>query len=114
MSENMKRAFEENAARADEAARQASEDLERANNAYITRQEAKRQKARNKATRSLVVKAALVLAICICLMLAMRFDLMSTLFGVPCMAAALAWLTFWLGAWVQFMWAKGGLLNVSD
>jgi cation transport ATPase len=81
------------------------------------RQEIHRQKclrARKRATRQVIIRGAVAVAFCLALWLAMGFGLVAQPLAFICMAIALAVQTFYVGAWVQFIYAKGGFLNVTE
>lgn len=78
-------------------------------------QEQKLQRARKRATRGTILKAILTLALCVALWLAMGAGWVAQPLAFLCMALALAWLCFHIGAYVQyFYFAKGGLLHGQD
>ena len=68
-------------------------------------------KKRRKATRQLLICAALAVVVVVCLSLALKFDLISwpLVFAFDC--CAMVWLAVWLGAWLQFMFCKEGVLK---
>lgn len=68
---------------------------------------------RKKATRGIIVRATAAVIVCASLWLAGFFGLMDVRLTVPLMGTAFAWLAFWTGVWAQFMWPRGGLLNVN-
>lgn len=64
-----------------------------------------------KAKRALIVRAIACAVIIAGLWVASAFDLMAVQLARPLVAAVFAYLAFWLGAWCQFAWCKGGLLE---
>ena len=66
---------------------------------------------RDKATRTLLTRTGISAAICAALWLAGKFDLMADNLVLCLYAAIFSWLCIWIGAWVQFMFCKGGLLE---
>lgn len=73
-------------------------------------QSTKRQ-IRSRATRKTIMKALNSLALTFGLWLAVSFDLVAFQLAIPCMAVSLAYATFWVGAWAQYHFGKGGFLN---
>ncbi len=69
------------------------------------------RKTRRTATRQLLIRAAVAVAIAFGLWLALRAGLIAWQLAVPCQSAALIWFAVWFGAWLQFMWCKEGLLQ---
>ena len=67
-------------------------------------------KAYKKATRALLIRA-LVVAALVAGWVALAFDLVSWQIAIPFEVIAAVWLSFWAGAWVQFRFCKGGLLE---
>lgn len=96
-------------ARAEEVSQQEADRRQMAAEAERVNRETRRAVLRRKATRRAVSRSVVTVLFCLGLWLAMGFDLMAAQLAIPLMAVALAWLTFWAGAWVQFMWPKGGL-----
>ena len=88
---------------------QAVEAVEQAHVAY----KANVARARRKANRQFIIRTVLTILVCALIWLAGFFGLMDVRLSVPLAGAVGAWFAFWFGAWVQFMWAKGGLLNVE-
>ena len=68
-----------------------------------------RKAARRVATKQLLIRAAVVFALVLSLGLADAFIDWRLVLTFQC--AALVWLAAWFGAWLQFMFAKGGLLE---
>ena len=66
---------------------------------------------REKANRALLIRAVACTVIIIGLWVASVFDLMAVQLARPVVAAVFAYLAFWVGAWCQFTWCKGGLLE---
>lgn len=66
---------------------------------------------RVKATRTLLTRTGISALICAGLWLAGKFGLMNTTLVLCLYAAIFSWLCIWIGAWLQFMWCKGGLLE---
>ena len=66
---------------------------------------------RKKATCTLLTRAGISALICAGLWLAGKFDLMNVHLILCLYAAIFSWLCIWVGAWIQFMWCKGGLLE---
>ena len=66
---------------------------------------------RHKATRAMLVRFVTFVALCVSLWLIGKFELMNVNLIMCVYAAAFSWLCLWLGAWIQFMWCKGGLFE---
>ena len=66
---------------------------------------------RDKATKTLLIRTGVSAAICAGLWLAGKFGLMNTTLILCLYAAIFSWLCLWIGAYIQFMWCKGGLLE---
>lgn len=69
------------------------------------------QAKRNKATKKLLTRTGIVILITLGLWLAGKFGLINATLVMCLTAAMFMWLAYWAGAWVQFMWCKGGLLK---
>ena len=66
---------------------------------------------RNKATRTLLIRILTFVVLCLALWLVGKLGLMNVNLILCVYAAAFSWLCLWIGAWVQFMWCKGGLFE---
>lgn len=66
---------------------------------------------RVKATRTMLKQFGIALLMCLGLWLAGKFDLMNDNLVLALIAAIGAWLAYWFGAFVQFMWCKGGFME---
>lgn len=66
---------------------------------------------RQRATRTLVLRTLIAAMLIVGLCLAKNAGLVVADFALVVISAIFAWLAFWLGAWVQFVWCKGGLLT---
>ena len=92
----------------------AQDQAERDRVAYEERQAERRrtvQAKRRKATVSMLIRLLVVVALCAAMSLARSADLMAVELVRGVYVALAAWLSFYLGAWIQFMWCKGGLLE---
>lgn len=69
------------------------------------------QLRRQKAKRALIVRAISCAVIILGLWVACACGLMVVQLCRPLVAAVFAYLAFWAGAWCQFAWCKGGLLE---
>ena len=69
------------------------------------------QAKRKKATCTLLTRAGISALICAGLWLAGKFELMNLNLILCLYAAIFSWLCIWIGAWIQFMFCKGGLLE---
>lgn len=73
---------------------------------------AKRRNAhRKKATRAFLIRAILAWALVLSLWFAVGFDLVALGLAWPLQFAAMLYFMGWLGAWLQFMFCKRGLLR---
>lgn len=66
---------------------------------------------RKKATVSVALRLLISGVLCVAMSLAGRAGLMDTTLIRAVYAAMVAWIAFWLGAWAQFIFCKGGLLQ---
>ena len=66
---------------------------------------------RHQATKKMLTRVGAVVLICAGLWLAGKFNLINTTLVLVLYAALFMWLAYWLGAFVQFMFCKGGLLE---
>lgn len=92
----------------------AQDSAERERQAYEEQQQLQtktRQLKRRRATKALVLRILAAVALCVAMSLAKRSGLMAEelIRGIYLVLAA--WLSFWVGAWFQFMYFKGGLLQ---
>lgn len=69
------------------------------------------QAKRHKATRTMLSRIGCAVLACLALWVAGKFELMNTNLVLGLYAAIFAWLCLWIGAWVQFMFCKGGLFE---
>lgn len=74
-------------------------------------QAARQAKKRRRANMTFIVRVLAVVLLGVALWAAHLFDLIAGQLAFGVMCAGLTWLAFWAGAWVQFMWCKGGLLD---
>ena len=93
---------------ATEAAQKAQEDLQAKR---LADKKLAAQLRRQKALRALLIRAITCTIIIIGLWVASAADLMAVQLCRPLVAAVFAYLSFWAGAWCQFAWCKGGLLE---
>lgn len=92
----------------------ALDEAERNRIAYEEKQTERRRAVkakRNKATMTLLTRAVVSALICLALWLAGKFGLMNATLILCLYAAIFSWLCIWIGAYIQFMWCKGGLLE---
>lgn len=92
----------------------ALDQAERDRIAYEEKQNERRRAAkakRQKATRTMLTRAGSAVLICLALGLAGKFYLMDEDLVLYLIAVVGAWLTYWIGAFVQFMWCKGGFME---
>lgn len=95
-------------AEAAEVAQKAQEDLQAKR---IADKKLAAQLRRQKAKRALIVRAISCAVIIVDLWVASACGLMAVQLCRPVVAAVFAYLAFWAGAWCQFAWCKGGLLE---
>ncbi len=110
----MSEIFESIEANADRAAVEIQKEMDAAREAQATMQADRRRLAelkRKKATRSLVKKGIIAVLLCIGLLIAEGAGLMVEGLTVLACFAVFVWIAFWIGAWAQLMWGRGGLLN---
>ena len=110
----MSELFETINANAEEANVRAQEEARATYDAHEQRLADKKLVAkmrRQKATRTLILRIAIAVVLCVGLWLAKTAGLVVVDFALLVVSAIFAWLAFWLGAWVQFVWCKGGLLT---
>lgn len=102
-----------NRAAAEERKRAEAEAAEAALAEWRAKEEQRKIRRRKRATRSLVLRALIVVAINVLLALAQIWGLMDIRLALVLGVFASCWLCVWAGAWIQFMYADGGLLNVA-
>ena len=89
-----------------------SAELER--QAYEEKQAERKRAAkakRQKATKKMLFRVLIAVVLCVAMSLAGRSGLMAVTLIRAVYLALATWISFWLGAWAQFMWCKGGLLE---
>ncbi len=77
-------------------------------------QREKQIRVRKRATKEVILRGVVTVLACVLLWICMGFGLVAQPLGFLCMALALAVQTFYIGAWMQFIHAKGGFLNVTE
>lgn len=110
----MSELFETIEMKADQAKIKAKNKAEAEKAAQEAREEERRRAAhakRNKATHRMVTRLAITLALVAGLWLSGKFGLIAEQLIVWMYGAAGSWFTYWLGAYVQFMWCKGGYME---
>lgn len=75
------------------------------------RRNAKRANARRVACKKLITRTVVAFALVVALYIAPTLGLISWFVAVLAIAATGFWLCIWLGAWLQFMWCKEGLMK---
>ena len=63
---------------------------------------------RRRALRKLLTRAVFAVVLCAGLAAAQVFGLIAWQLAIPFEAAVMIWLAFWVGAWCQYRWPKGG------
>lgn len=76
------------------------------------RQARKRQRQRRLATLTFLLRVVCALVLIVALCFSCKAELITVHLARTAVAVIASWLAFWGGAWVQYMFAKGGLLNV--
>lgn len=71
-------------------------------------------RARKRATRAVILRGIVSLLTCVLLWILMGFELVAQPLALICMVLVLMVQVFHIGAWVQFIYAKGGYLNVTQ
>lgn len=102
-----------NRAAAEERKRAEAEAAEAARAEWCVKEEQRKIRRRKRATRSLILRALFVLVVNVLLALAQIWDLMDIRLALGLGFFASCWLCVWVGAWLQFMYSDGGLLNVT-
>lgn len=74
-------------------------------------QAARESKACRRATRRLILRSLAAIALIVGLRFAAEAGLIASALSLPAMLLAGVWLAFWVGAYVQLMYCKGGLLE---
>lgn len=69
------------------------------------------QTKRRKASAGMILRVLVTVAICVAMSLAGKHELIDRAVIRGIYVALAAWVSFWAGAWIQFMWCKGGLLQ---
>lgn len=67
--------------------------------------------ARRRANRRAITRAVLSMILSLALYAAGVYELIAWQLAIPLMLLALIYVVFWAGAWFQFVWCKGGLLE---
>lgn len=92
----------------------ALDSAERERIAFEERQADRKREAkakRTKAIRTMLKQLGVAVLLCLGLCLAGKFDLVNDNLVLALIAAIGAWLAYWFGAFVQFMWCKGGFME---
>lgn len=92
----------------------ALDSAERERVAFEERQAERKREAKAKrinATKKLLTRTAIVILTALGLWLAGKYYLMDATLVLVLYAAIFCWLCIWIGAWFQFMFCKGGLLE---
>lgn len=105
-------AVDANRAAADDRERAEAEAAEAALAEWRAQEVRRRIRRRKRATRGFILRAALALFFGILVVAAQNAGLIDPRLAGPAVAFLVSWLSVWFGAWLQFMFADGGLLNV--
>lgn len=109
----MSELFEAINTHSEEAAAQArvdAEELQKIEEARAADKKRVHKMRHRRATRTLAFRLVIAAALCVGVCLATHASLMAEDFAVLVLAMVFSWFSFWAGAWVQFVWCKGGLL----
>lgn len=101
------------ASQASEREREEAERNEKMLTEWRAQQERRRIRQRKRATRSLILRALFVVAAVVLLCIAQVAGLIDFRLAVALSGIVSGWLCVWAGAWLQFMFADGGLLSVT-
>jgi hypothetical protein len=108
-------AIEINATEAKAREQEAAEVAQKAQEELLAKRLADKKLAaqirREKALRSLIIRAIACAVILVGLWVTSVFGLMAVQLARPLVASVSVYLAFWAGAWCQFAWCKGGLLE---
>lgn len=69
------------------------------------------RRRRKRATRSMLLRLAVAIAMSIVVVMLRKYGHMSADVSLVCIMVFDAWATLWVGAWIQLMWGKEGLLK---
>ncbi len=64
-----------------------------------------------KANRALRLRSIIACSVSVACLVFALFDLMAWALAFPITLIACVWLSVWVGAWLQFRFAEGGLLD---
>lgn len=64
-----------------------------------------------RATLALLIRVAVAVSLSFCLVMCTKYELMAGDVCIFFIVALASWLCIWVGAWMQFMWGKEGLLK---
>ena len=107
--------IDNNAAEAKIRAQAEAEAVQKAQENMLARKaEAYKQAAQarhTKAKKAIILRAAVCILIALGLWVATSWELIDVRLSRALVAAVACYLTFWLGAWFQFRFCKGGLLE---
>lgn len=112
----MSEMFDAISANADQAAERERKQIAEAEETlakWEAQQEQRRQRKRKSATRAMVLRLLFVAVVLVGLFFSLRFELMAWQLVVSVAAAVVVWGSVWTGAWMQFMFADGGVLHAS-
>lgn len=110
----MSELFETIEMKADKAKAEAKNRAEADRVAHEARQEERKRSAqvkRKKAAVALLARVAFAVLLVVSVWAAGKFGLVAEQLTVWLYAAIGSWLAYWFGAFVQFMYCKGGLLE---
>ncbi len=88
-----------------------SEATQRAVASATALSEVYKRRKRKRATLSLIVRIVVGIALGFLTVMAKKYGLMKWELSGFLLCTISCWLTMWVGAWVQFMWGKEGVLR---
>lgn len=104
-------AVSDNAARTKKRDKAEAEAAEAALREWEAQEERRKARQRRQATRGFLLRAVTAVVAVWALALAERSDLIDPRLASWMVTAVATWGAAWLGAWMQFMWAEGGLFK---
>jgi hypothetical protein len=104
-------AVEANHARARQNAEAFSEATQRAVASAGALAEVHKRKQRKKDTLAMLLRVAVAVALSVIIVVLRQFDQVSAGVALVSLMTLEAWAMIWVGAWVQLMWVKEGLLR---
>lgn len=88
-----------------------NENAERVAAAHREEQLRRHQAKHQKANKQILIRIAIAVVLTVALYLAAKLGLVVRGLSITLIPAVFVWLAFWVGAWVQFAWCRGGLMK---